>query len=412
MREPRFHYGWVVVGTGMLGIFACLGFGRFALGMLLPSMGASLGLSYAQLGYVGTANFVGYLAAVLVAGRVAGRFGPRALVAGSLLLVAASMALVSRAGSFLPLLLLYVLTGIGSGGANVPVMGLIARWFLSSARGRAAGFATIGSGFAIVVSGQLIPWINAREGAGGWRTSWLVLSAAVAVVALLSALLLRNQPEEKGLRAYGTDLPREPRAAPAAAPARPYHRSPAVWLLAFLYAMFGATYSIYVTFIVTSMVRERGFSEGTAGIFWSAIGLLSLLSGPVPGWISDRFGRRAGLSLVFSLQLAAYLLAGLHLPRPFLYLSVACFGVVAWSVPAIMTAAVGDHVGPEGTLRALGFLTLFLGLGQVAGPALGGVLADRTGGFSASFLLAAALAGTAVAACRFLRPPGRSTLAA
>ena len=410
MREPRFHYGWVVVGTGMLGIFACLGFGRFALGMLLPSMGASLGLSYAQLGYVGTANFVGYLAAVLVAGQVAGRFGPRALVAGSLLLVAGSMALISRAGSFLPLLLLYVLTGIGSGGTNVPVMGLIARWFLSSARGRAAGFATIGSGFAIVVSGQLIPWINAREGATGWRTSWLVLSAVVAAVALLSLLLLRNRPEEMGLRAYGTDRPRGPHAAPAPGPDLPYHRSRAVWLLAFLYAMFGATYSIYVTFIVTSLVRERGFSEGTAGIFWSAIGLLSLLSGPVPGWISDRFGRRAGLSLVFSLQLAAYLLAGLHLPRPFLYLSVACFGVVAWSVPAIMTAAVGDHVGPEGTLRALGFLTLFLGLGQVVGPALGGVLADRTGGFEASFLLAAALAGAAVAACRFLRPPGRSTL--
>jgi MFS family permease len=407
-RSPRIHYGWVIVATGTLTIFACLGLGRFALGMLLPSMGASLGLSYAQLGLVGTANFVGYLAAVLAAGQVAGRTGSRLLIGAALLLVGASMAAISRVGSFAPLVLLYALTGIGSGAANVPMMGLIARWFHASARGRAAGFATIGSGFAIAISGQLVPWINAREGAGGWRTSWQVLAAAVGAIGLLALALLRNRPEEKGLRAFGTEPP--PGAPPPQPPPGPYHRSRAVWLLGFLYAMFGATYSIYVTFLVTSLVRERGFSEGTAGAFWSAIGLLSLLSGPVFGGISDRFGRRAGLALVFSLQLAAYLLAGLPLPRPFLYLSVACFGVVAWSVPAIMTAAVGDQVGPVRTVRALGFLTLFLGLGQVTGPAVAGILAERTGSFSSSFLLAAASAGAAVIACRFLRPPARSRL--
>lgn len=35
----RLHYGWIVVAAGMLTVFASIGFGRFALGMLLPSMG-------------------------------------------------------------------------------------------------------------------------------------------------------------------------------------------------------------------------------------------------------------------------------------------------------------------------------------------------------------------------------------
>ncbi len=49
-------------------IIACLGFGRFALGMLLPSMGTSLSLDYAEMGAVSTGNFLGYLLAVLASG--------------------------------------------------------------------------------------------------------------------------------------------------------------------------------------------------------------------------------------------------------------------------------------------------------------------------------------------------------
>jgi MFS family permease len=178
-----------------------------------------------------------------------------------------------------------------------------------------------------------------------------------------------------------------------------------VWLLGLVYAIFGYTYAIYVTFIVTALVRDRGLSESAAGAFWSAVGLLSLLSGPVFGGLSDRLGRRAGLVLVFSFQLAAYLLAGAHLPRAFLWLSVGLFGLVAWSVPTIMVAAVADLVGPDQALPAFGFLTFFFGVGQIAGPAVAGVLAQRTGTFSSSFLMAAAFAGVAIAASAFLRRP-------
>ena len=62
------HYGWYVVAAGTLCVFAGLGFGRFALGMLLPAMGASLKLTYSQMGLISTSNFVGYLLAVLVCG--------------------------------------------------------------------------------------------------------------------------------------------------------------------------------------------------------------------------------------------------------------------------------------------------------------------------------------------------------
>src|SRR3990172_11538086 len=72
-RGNPLHYGWVIVFTGTLCIFACLGFGRFALGMLLPSMASTLKLSYSQIGFISTGNFIGYLASVLFFGHIAPR---------------------------------------------------------------------------------------------------------------------------------------------------------------------------------------------------------------------------------------------------------------------------------------------------------------------------------------------------
>lgn len=393
---PAARYAWVIVGTGTLTIFACLGLGRFALGMLLPSMAAGLTLSYAECGTIGTANFLGYLAAVVAAGPVAARLGARRLVVLALLLIAASMAMVSRASSFPVLVALYAVTGFGSGSANVPMMGLIARWFDGSDRGRAAGFASIGSGFAIIVSGALIPWVNGRYGAEGWRANWLLLSVAVGVIAAVAALLLRDPPAPPVL----AGAPPAPAAPPLA-----MARSRPVWLLGLAYALFGYTYAIYVTFIVTSLVRERGFTEVEAGRFWSWVGLLSLLSGPVFGALSDRRGRRAGLMAVFLVQMVAYLFAAGDLPRIFLILSIGLFGVAAWSIPTIMIAAITDQVGPGRALGAFGYITFFFGLGQVAGPAVAGMLAERSGSFSSSFLMAAAFAAAAILVSALLPRP-------
>ena len=71
MGDKKVHYGWVVIITGTVVLFSCLGLGRFSLGMLLPSMGTSLELSYSQMGLIGTGNFVGYMVSVVLAGIVA-----------------------------------------------------------------------------------------------------------------------------------------------------------------------------------------------------------------------------------------------------------------------------------------------------------------------------------------------------
>jgi MFS family permease len=392
----------VIVAAGTLTLFACLGLGRFALGMLLPSMSESLPLTYAEMGFISTGNFVGYLAAVVAAGWLVRRLGSRSSVGLGLAVVGLSMLLVGRAGGFSEVLVLYVITGIGSGVANVPMMGLVSLWFARRHRGKAAGFMVIGSGFAIIFAGQIVPWINLQYGAEGWRTGWSVLGGVVLAVALVCALLLRNRPEELSLSPVGADA--DPRAPQESLHMdRPARRRTLAHLGA-IYFLFGATYVIYATFIVTSLVQERGFPETTAGTFWAWLGALSLLSGQF-GTLSDRAGRRAGLSLVFALHTAAYVLAAAHLPLPFLYLSIGLFGISAWAIPSIMAAAVGDYMGAEHAAQAFGLITLFFGIGQILGPAVAGLAAEATGTFAVSFLIAAALAASAIVLAAFLRRP-------
>ena len=404
-QKQSIHYGWYIVAAGMLCVFAGLGFGRFALGMLLPAMGESLKLTYSQMGLISTANFVGYLLAVLVCSYISSKIGSRLLIFLALLLVAVSMLLVSLAGSFVSVAFFYTLTGMGSGASNVPMMALVASWFGTGQRGKAAGFIVIGSGFAILLSGKLIPYINQLSTSDGWRINWLVLGIIVLVISIICLLVIRDSPAELGLKPFtGREKIKQDTSTyfdsghAAVGKKDIYH-------LGVIYFLFGYTYVIYATFIVTTLVQERGFSEAVAGNFWSWVGFLSLFSGPVFGTLSDKLGRKAGLIMVFIIQMFAYLLVALSLPGIFLYLSIGCYGIVAWSIPSIMAALVGDYVGPQKTARVFGFITFIFALGQIAGPAVAGFLAETYGTFSSSFLMASLFAGLAVVLSGLLKKP-------
>jgi MFS family permease len=401
-ERQAIHYGWHIVWTGTCCIFACLGLGRFALGMILPAMGQSLHLSYSQMGLVGTVNFAGYLVAVLFCGALADRFGYRRLIVAALTAIGVTMILIGRSSSFGMILLCYTITGMGSGAANVPMMGLISQWFARSHRGRATGFVVIGSGFAILLSGRLVPLLNRLGGAEGWRLSWQVLGGIILLVAGLCLVMLRNSPQEKNLRPLGESA-HEAEAMLTGAETRIRRRD--IAQLGGLYFLFGYTYVIYATFIVTSLLQEHGFSEAQAGGFWSLVGGLSLLSGPVFGTLSDRIGRKYTLALIFAIQTTAYLLVSTPLATPFLYLSIGCFGMVAWSIPSIMAALAGDYAGPRKAARIFGLITFIFALGQIAGPAVAGLLAEKSHSFGSSFFMAACFTATGVILALSLRAP-------
>jgi MFS family permease len=399
--SSRLHYGWVIVILGVLVVMCAIGIGRFAFGMLLPSMGEGLALSYREMGVISTSNFIGYLIGALVCGRLIARFGARRLIAAALTTIWVSLMIISISSGFWLVLVLFTVTGLGSGSANVAIMGLISYWFQRSLRGRASGLVVSGSGFAIMLTGLIIPVINSVYGPTGWRVGWFVLALLVVLVAVATGLLLRNYPQDVGLAPAGHAVIDAHPHAPI--PAAEQRR--ATWQLGMIYFAFGFSYVIYATFIVTTLVQERGFSESTAGWLWFAFGFLSIFSGAIFGALSDRTSRRLGFAAVFAMHTVAFVLLGIPQAAPFLYVSVILFGLSAWSIPGIMGATVGDYMGPRQAVRSLGILTGFVGIGQAAGPVVAGVLADWSASFDSSYLLAAVFAVLGVILSLTLRPP-------
>ncbi len=416
-RRPRgLHYGWVVLTVSTLTVMGCVGFARFGYTLVLPAMQAALGLSNTQTGALATGNFLGYLALAVVGGFLASRYGPRRVIGVSMLLTGAAMAFTGPANTFGEAVAWRVLTGIGSAGSNVPVMSLLAAWFAPRRRGLATGIAVGGSSLALIITGRAVPSILETYGEDGWRYTWLVLGGAVLLLGVLALALLRDQPARKGLRPIGAESA-VPRAAIASSPVgripakatfglgwQRVYRSKAVWHIALIYVAFGFSYVIYATFFARYLEGEAGYSREAAGSLWSAVGWISITCGLIWGSVSDRLGRNVALTIVYLIQAASYAVFALW-QRPAGYaVSAVAFGLTAWSIPGIVAAACGDCVGARLAPAALGFVTLFFGLGQAVGPSVAGALADAIGSFSPSFLLAAAVALLGGIGSLLLRP--------
>jgi len=173
--------------------------------------------------------------------------------------------------------------------------------------------------------------------------------------------------------------------------------------LAAIYFTFGFSYIIFATFFAQYLQEEAGYTKEAAGGYWQVVGWLSLSCGVIWGWVSDVLGRKYGLACVCFLQGLCYGVFALWTGHAGAIAAVILFGLTAWSIPAIMAAACGDHLGPRLAPAALGFLTLFMGIGQALGPFVAGFIADRTGSFSPAFLAAAVVAMTGGAGALLLK---------
>jgi MFS family permease len=403
-ESAKLHYGWVIVAVGFLIIFACIGLARYAYTMLLPSMQAGLGLPYDRMGFIGTGNFCGYLLSVILAPRLIRRYKPRGVIAGGLVLITLALLGIGVSHGFMLPLSLYFLVGMGTGFANIPTMALISYWFRSDQRGKAAGLMIAGNGAAIMLAGVLVPLLSRTFGANGWRAGWLTLGTIALIVTLLATWLVRNHPSDMGLEPLGKAT------VPSPAQLIPHEHSGDGALLArigMLYLAFGATFMVYGTFIVTTMVREYGFSEAKAGMYWSWAGFFSLFSGVLFGMLSDRIGRKHGLALVFAVQTIAYLLAGSKPGGVGLMFSIILYGSAVFAIPAIMAAAVGDYLGLSRAAAAFSTITVFFAAGQTVGPALAGMIGKTTGSFTGAYLLAGVVTASAAIFALFMPKPER-----
>lgn len=374
------HYGWVIVGVGVLVKMTGLGFGRFAYPMLLPNMRGSLGFNYIEMGFLSGAIMLGYLLFSLIGGMLATRFGPKRIVIASLLCGALSMFLISKVSGLFPLLFFAFAMGAGGAGSHISITTIPMAWFEEGRLGGALGIVTGGTGLGIVVTGLLLPALLFQLGKEAWRQCWLLMAFITFLVAVMGWILLREKPSQTMLLPDGSH---ENQELISMTGGKDGLTLKAIFII---YFIFGFAYNIYATYFVAYMIEEIRLTEKTAGDIWAIFGWMCMGSGLIWGFLSDRLGRRKAMLwnngiISFSVLLPLFL----H-PPFFLGLSAFLFGGTFLGMVTVVAASIGDQV-VEKRASVYGWVTLVHGIGQFFGTISGGYLKDLTGSFQLTLLV-------------------------
>ncbi len=383
---------WAVVALVGLASAVAQSFGRFSYALLLPAIDRDLLGSYAVAGLLGTANVAAYLLGTVAVSALSRRADPATLIRVGLVATTLGLALLSQAGSAATLAVGLSLTGLGGAFIWVPAPGLAGSAVPPARRGAAIGLTGSGIGVGIVAASILTAVLHRSGGDASWRTVWLVEAGVALLTLVLCLVLLRPSA-----------------AAAAAAPARAGAlRLVPGWLgLVGAYSAYGLAYSVFTTYVVTALQADAGFSDAHASLDYTLLGLALVVGGPLFGRLSDRRGRGPML-VVGYLAMAGSIALVLVGAEPFAAVSVLVFGITMSGLPAVIAAQLSDHLSPREFAGAFGRLTLFFGVGQLAGPPLGGWLAERTGSFTLPFVVAAGTALVGALASRAVpgaRPP-------
>jgi MFS family permease len=349
--------------------------GRFVYTPILPLMHAQAGLSPQAGAALATSNYTGYLVGALVAIAVPALVRARAALRGSLVLLAASLALMPVTHAEEVWLGLRFVAGVAS--ALIFVIAVSA--LLTGLRAHAHhlvgwGFGGVGAGIA--VSGGLVLVLRAT---GTWQQAWWSAAGLTVVCAIL---------------AWRLPIPAR-RDEPAAAPGD--LRAGTRWFTALLtsYTLEGIGYIIAGTFLVAAIDQSTSGWIGTGA--WVLVGLAATASPALWAWLSRTWSRPALLVVALVVQAVGIALPVLGGGAPAALVSAILFGATFLGISTI-ALAIGAHLR---VARAVAILTSGYSAGQILGPVAVTPLLHN--GYQTALLVSAGVVALAAVAAGALR---------
>ena len=364
--------------ASFLVILACLGFGRFSFGMVLPNIQESLSISSSQVGFIGTANFIGYFIGIFFANTLYKKFSTHKLIFTTILLQAFFMFLMTLINDYRIISFFYSFSGFFSAISNIAIMAYISNVIPKDIRGKALGIIVSASGLAIVLSGQIVPFTQDLVKDVPWKSAWMIFCLILVFVAFLC------QP---GIRKHAAHNISELNFK-----TKEFITTTSFWKIAFVYMVFGFTYSIYVTFFVSAVIEKYQLSTQISGNFWTLLGFMSIFSGFLFGTLADKVGAYKTLILVFLIQSIAHGSLAFSFPQISIWISVILFGISVWSIPSLVALLCSIEFHGTKTAKVFSLVTILFATLQAFGPYIAGLIHDFTKDYSYIFMITSFLA--------------------
>jgi MFS family permease len=361
------RYRWVIVAAG--GLLGCVAIGgMFSLPVLLQPIARDTGWSVTG---ISSAMTIGFLAMALTSmfwGTLCDRLGPLPVVLTGSVVIAASLALASRATSLVAFQFIFgVMVGGATAAIFAPMMATVTSWF-DTHRSLAVSLVSAGMGMAPMTMSPLVAWLVTKH---DWRTSMLILSVVVAGIMIPVALLVRRPPAlaaAPGVSSDG-DAPNSEMSLGEAL------RSPQFIILILTNFFCCATHSGPIIHTVSYAI-SCGIPMIAAVTIYSVEGLAGMGGRIAFGLLGDRLGAKrvlvaglfaqafGALAYVFVRELAAF------------YAVAALFGFIYAGTMPLYSVLVRENFPLRMLGTVIGGTAMAGSLGMAAGPVAGGLIYD------------------------------------
>jgi MFS family permease len=365
----------------ILGLVAfCVAVGFGVLVPVLPVFARSFGVGNTEVGAVISAFALMRLVSSPFCGWLIKIFSERVIMATGIFIVAISSGLAGISHSYIQLLTLRGVGGVGSAMFTVSAFTLLLTSVESGVRGRAAGFFQAG----FLIGGITGPAIGAALAAISLTAPFFFYAATLVVAGMVGLVLLRRrsaQPldESADLTVTFRAVVRDAR-----------YQAACVSNLAQGWTSFGVRSSLVPVLVVELLHRPASWT----GIAFACASVVQTIAVGPAGRFTDTVGRRPAMILGGTVAALA-IMAVPFAPNIWLLIVVLClYGIASAFLGTAPAAAVGDAAGSRsGT--AVAVFSMCSDIGAIIGPLVAGLLAD-TWSYPAAFGAGAALMLVAV----------------
>ena len=395
-RALQRYYPWVVIGIAFLTVGVAFG-ARNAFAVFLVAVIEEFRWSRGLAsGALMLGSLLWTLSAPLI-GILLDRFGPRIVLPGGAIIMAAGFVISGMADSVLEFYIgMGVFMGVGFAALPMTVQAtFLSNWFVRK-RGMAIGTAASGIGLGILL---VVPWTQWLIATYGWRAAYFTIAGLLAfVVAPLNYFFQRQRPEEMHLKpdfgdASAAGSGSRVTAAGAAGPTlKEALRTWRFW--AFAIGVLAGAIPLHMVLIhQVAAVSDAGFSRELAALGLGLIGLITAPAMILMGLLADRIGRERSYVLGSAgLMVGIFLLMMIRDASQtwLLYLFPPFIAIGFSSRQSLYPTIAADLFHGRSFGAIIGAISLFIGAGAGIGPWLGGALHDWTGSYREAFWLAQA----------------------
>lgn len=402
--EGRFHYAWVILG--ILAVVQIFGQSiSMSAGIMVPELRAPLdegGRFGWSAGIIGAALAGYYLVGSLTSpfsGRMGDLLGARKLLIAGGVLFGGSMILIGFITHVWQFFLVYsVLLALTSSITIVPLMAAINPWFRRRL-GLGIGLMWAAGGLGAAL---LAPVYSILLETFDWTTTFVIIGVVGGGVTLGLVPFYRNQPADKGVRAYGATANDQPAVSFSADAAkvrlkvfqRQMRHTRAFWNLPVIHGLGCAGHGIVLIFVVDFAV-QRGIDFTTGAVILTIVQIFSIAGRFAVPIITEKIGGKPIMATALAIQaLSVVILFFAHDVWAF-YLFGAVFGLGFGGEMSAYPVVNRQYFGTGPVATVYGLQISGAMMGHCISTVAAGVIIQFIG-YEPAFILSMAFSGIGV----------------